>query len=213
MAVPAMLPVAATGAAPERVGCKGRRQIAYAVSVVVDFRMADVTTGDTDTKRNMGVGTRHGRPPRVLSAPARCPSTKDEPGLWVEPLARSCPHAFIVPRPADIRHPVQRAHLLGDSSPRLLKEHIVIDIDPNTDGLPGIEQLRVIVGAAMTVGLILAVLALIISAVVWGYGANSSNPHLASRGKVGVLVSCGAAIICGASVTLVNFFWNVGQSV
>ena len=54
---------------------------------------------------------------------------------------------------------------------------------------------------------------LIISAVVWGYGANSSNPHLASRGKVGVLVSCGAAIICGASVTLINFFWNVGQSV
>ena len=89
----------------------------------------------------------------------------------------------------------------------------MIDIDPNTDGLPGIEQLRVIVGAAMTVGLILAVLALIISAVVWGYGANSSNPHLASRGKVGVLVSCGAAIICGASATLVNFFWNVGQSV
>ncbi|MEV8358643.1 DUF6112 family protein [Microbacterium sp. NPDC076895] len=89
----------------------------------------------------------------------------------------------------------------------------MIDIDPNTDGLPGIEQLRVIVGAAMTVGLILAVLALIISAVIWGYGANSSNPHLASRGKIGVLVSCGAAIICGASVTLVNFFWNVGQSV
>ena len=89
----------------------------------------------------------------------------------------------------------------------------MIDIDPNTDGLPGIEQLRVIVGAAMTVGLILAVLALIIAAVVWGYGANSSNPHLASRGKVGVLVSCGAAIICGASVTLINFFWNVGQSV
>ncbi|WP_165070401.1 DUF6112 family protein [Marisediminicola senii] len=89
----------------------------------------------------------------------------------------------------------------------------MIDIAPNTDGLPGIEQLRVIVGAAMTVGLILAVLALIIAAVVWGYGANSSNPHLASRGKLGVLVACGAAIVCGASVTLVNFFWTVGQSV
>jgi hypothetical protein len=59
MAVPAMLPVAVTGAAPKRVGRKGRRQIAYAVGVVVDFRMTDVTTGDTDTKRNMGVGTRH----------------------------------------------------------------------------------------------------------------------------------------------------------
>ena len=86
-----------------------------------------------------------------------------------------------------------------------------INIDPNSDGLPGIAQLRTIVGAVMTVGLILSVLALIISAIVWGFGANSSNPHLAGRGKVGV--SCGAAVICGASVTLINFFWNVGQQV
>ena len=88
-----------------------------------------------------------------------------------------------------------------------------ITISPNSDGLPGIAQLRTIVGAVMTIGLILSVLALIISAIVWGFGANSSNPHLAGRGKTGVLVSCGAAVICGAAVTLVNFFWNVGQSV
>ncbi|MGJ4050011.1 DUF6112 family protein [Corynebacterium macclintockiae] len=88
-----------------------------------------------------------------------------------------------------------------------------VEITPNDDGLPGIAQLRNIVGAVMTIGLILSVLALIISAIVWGFGANSSNPHLAGRGKVGVLVSCGSAIICGAAVTLINFFWNVGQSV
>ena len=89
----------------------------------------------------------------------------------------------------------------------------MIDIDPNGTGLPGIEQLRIIVGAVMTVGLILSVLALIVSAIVWGFGANSSNPHLASRGKLGVLASWGAAMICGASVTLINFFWGVGQAV
>lgn len=88
-----------------------------------------------------------------------------------------------------------------------------IVIPPNDNGLPGIAALRTVVGAVMTVGLILSVLALIISAVVWGFGANSSNPHLASRGKLGVLISCGAAIITGASVTLINFFWNVGQTV
>lgn len=88
----------------------------------------------------------------------------------------------------------------------------MIDIDPNGTGLPGIDQLSIIVGAVMTLGLILSVLALIISAIVWGFGANSSNPHLASRGKLGVLASCGAAILCGAAVTLVNFFWNVGQA-
>lgn len=89
----------------------------------------------------------------------------------------------------------------------------MIDIDPNSSGLPGIEQLRTIVGAVMTIGLILSVLALIVSAIIWGFGSNSSNPHLASRGKVGVLASCGAAVICGASVTLINFFWTVGQGV
>jgi hypothetical protein len=88
-----------------------------------------------------------------------------------------------------------------------------INIGPNSNGLPGISQLKSIVGASMTVGLILAVLALIISAIVWALGANSSNPHLAGRGKFGVLVGLGAAIVTGASVALVNFFWNVGQSV
>jgi hypothetical protein len=88
-----------------------------------------------------------------------------------------------------------------------------INITPNSDGLPGIAALRTIVGAVMTGGLILSVLALIVAAIVWGFGANSSNPHLASRGKTGVLVSCGAAVVCGAAVTLVNFFWNVGQTV
>ena len=88
-----------------------------------------------------------------------------------------------------------------------------VDISPNSNGLPGIGQLRSIVGASMTVGLILAVLALVVSAVVWAMGANSSNPHLAGRGKLGVLVGVGAAVITGASVALVNFFWNVGQAV
>lgn len=88
-----------------------------------------------------------------------------------------------------------------------------INITPNETGLPGISSLRTIVGAVMTFGLILSVLALIVSAVVWGFGSNSSNPHLAGRGKLGVLIACGAAIICGAAVTLVNFFWDVGQGV
>ncbi|MTV25154.1 hypothetical protein FTX61_06965 [Nitriliruptoraceae bacterium ZYF776] len=88
-----------------------------------------------------------------------------------------------------------------------------VSISPNESGLPGISSLRTIVGAVMTIGLVLSVLALIVSAVVWGFGSNSSNPHLAGRGKTGVLVACAAAIITGASVTLINFFWNVGQGI
>jgi hypothetical protein len=88
-----------------------------------------------------------------------------------------------------------------------------VAIPPNDTGLPGIQALRTIVGAIMTVGLILSVLALLIAAIVWGFGSHSSNPHLAGRGKTGVLVACGAAALCGGAVTLINFFWHVGQTV
>jgi hypothetical protein len=88
-----------------------------------------------------------------------------------------------------------------------------ISIPPNDTGLPGIAALRTVVGAIMTVGLILSVLALLIAAIVWGFGAHSANPNLASRGKSGVLVACGAAALCGGAVTFINFFWNVGQGI
>ncbi|GAA2234159.1 hypothetical protein GCM10010413_36720 [Promicromonospora sukumoe] len=88
-----------------------------------------------------------------------------------------------------------------------------IDIRPNTSGLPGIPQLKEIVGAIMSIGLILAVVALIIAAIVWAFGANSSNPHLAGRGKTGILVAATAGVLCGAAVALVNFGWDLGQQI
>lgn len=88
-----------------------------------------------------------------------------------------------------------------------------VNITPNDNGLPGIAALRTIVGAAMTVGLVLSVLALIVAAVVWAFGAHAGNPHLAGRGKSGVLVACGAAALCGGAVAVVNFFWHVGQGI
>jgi hypothetical protein len=86
-----------------------------------------------------------------------------------------------------------------------------VDIDPNSSGLPGIAQLRTIVGAVMTIGLILRPRA---DHLGDRLGLRREQPtRIWPRGKIGVLVSCGAAIICGASVTLINFFWNVGQAV
>jgi len=41
---------------------------------------------------------------------------------------------------------------------------------------------------------------------VWAVGSHTSNPHHASRGKTGVIVSACAAILVGSAVTIVNFF-------
>lgn len=86
-------------------------------------------------------------------------------------------------------------------------------ISSNTSGLPGLAQLREIVGALLTFGLVACVAALVVSSVVWGFGSNSGNPHLAGRGKTGVVVAAGAALLIGAANAIVTFFSNTGSLV
>lgn len=86
-------------------------------------------------------------------------------------------------------------------------------ISSNTTGLPGLAQLKEIVGALLTFGLVACVAALVASAVVWGFGSNSGNPHLAGRGKTGVIVAAGAALLIGASNAIIAFFSTAGSLV
>jgi hypothetical protein len=87
-----------------------------------------------------------------------------------------------------------------------------VQITPNKDGLPGVNAALRIVGALLTFGLIAAVAGIAIGAMVWAVGSHTSNPHHASRGKAGVLVSAGAAILVGSAVGIVNFFSHTAVS-
>ena len=89
----------------------------------------------------------------------------------------------------------------------------LVNIRPNTTGLPGIAAMETLVGALLTFGLIAAVAAVAISAITWAVGSNSSNPHIAGKGKNGVLVAGAAAMLIGAANTLVTFFSNAGSAV
>mgnify|MGYP003373339275 CR=1 FL=1 len=88
-----------------------------------------------------------------------------------------------------------------------------VDISPNTNGLPGISALETIVGALLTLGLIASVAGIALSSIAWAIGSHSANPHVAGRGKSGVLVSGGAAMLIGAANALVTFFNNAGAAV
>jgi hypothetical protein len=83
-------------------------------------------------------------------------------------------------------------------------------ISPNTSGLPGTSEAEKIVGALLTFGLIAAVAGIAIAAMSWALGSHSANPHLAGRGKTGVIVSCLAAMLVGGADILVNFFASAG---
>jgi uncharacterized membrane protein len=88
---------------------------------------------------------------------------------------------------------------------------LVADVSPNSTGLPGINSLSNIVGALLTIGLIACVAGLVIAAIVWAIGTHSSNPHLGSRGKTGVLVALVAAMLIGGANVLVDFFVTAGK--
>jgi hypothetical protein len=69
------------------------------------------------------------------------------------------------------------------------------------------------VGALLTFGLIAAVAGVALSAITWAIGSNSSNPHVAGRGKNGVLIAGAAAMLIGAANSLVTFFTNAGAAI
>ncbi len=86
-------------------------------------------------------------------------------------------------------------------------------VTPNGNGLPGLEAAKKIVGALLTFGLVASVAGVAISALVWALSAHNGNSHYASRGKMGVVVAAGAAMLIGGADTIVAFFQNAGSSI
>lgn len=86
-----------------------------------------------------------------------------------------------------------------------------MDIFPDFDGLSGIGELRETVGALLMFVLVIAVLMLIISAICWAVGSAHGNHSVAVKGRIGVLVSLGAAILAGGGVAWMNWLISVGE--
>ena len=82
---------------------------------------------------------------------------------------------------------------------------------PDFDGLGGIGDLRAVIGALLTFVLIVAVLMLIVSAIVWAIAAANGNHAIASKGRTGVLVALGAAVLAGGGVAWMNWLIALGD--
>ena len=86
-----------------------------------------------------------------------------------------------------------------------------MDVFPDFDGLAGIGDLEQVIGALLTIVLIVAVLMVIVSAICWALGASHGNHSLASKSRIGVLVGIGAAALAGAGVAWVNWLIVLGR--
>lgn len=85
-----------------------------------------------------------------------------------------------------------------------------MDVGPNFGAVGGSGDLRAIVGALLTYGLIVAVLTLVISATTWAISSSSGNWHTAQKAKRGCFVAIGGATFTGAALTWANWLLDIG---
>lgn len=86
-----------------------------------------------------------------------------------------------------------------------------MDVFPDFGGLDGISDLQTVIGALLTIVLIVAVLMLIVSAIIWAIAASTGNYAIASKARTGTLVALGAAALAGCGVAWVNWLISVGE--
>ena len=85
-------------------------------------------------------------------------------------------------------------------------------VTPDTSAVAG-TGLEQVVGALLTIVLIVSVAAMIAAAIMWGFGQATGSWQAAHKGRLGVLVAFGAAVLAGAAVALLNFLIGVGSGI
>lgn len=85
-------------------------------------------------------------------------------------------------------------------------------VGPNFGAVGGSSQLRQIVGALLTYSLIVSVLMVVVCAATWAIGTANGNWQSASRGKTGLYVALGGAVLTGGALAWANWLLGVGST-
>ncbi|MFV0405480.1 MAG: DUF6112 family protein [Propioniciclava sp.] len=89
---------------------------------------------------------------------------------------------------------------------------LAVTVFPDFDAVGGRELILEVLGALLTIVLVAAVLSLLVSAILWALRSGNGNYRLAATGRVGVLISFGAAGLAGAGTAWMNFLIDLGPT-
>lgn len=78
---------------------------------------------------------------------------------------------------------------------------------------PGKQQLADLIATLRTWSVVACVIAIIVAAVLWAWGAQSQNAAQATQGKKGVIVAVAAAALIFAAEALVDFGIKFGEGI
>jgi hypothetical protein len=85
-------------------------------------------------------------------------------------------------------------------------------VGPDFGAVGGSSQLRAIVGALLTYGLIVAVLMVIVCAATWSIASAQGSWQTATKAKVGLFVALGGAALTGGALAWANWLLDVGAT-
>ena len=83
---------------------------------------------------------------------------------------------------------------------------------PDLSGIGGIGRLEGVIGALMSIVLMVAVLMIAVCAAAWAVGSWQANPAAAGRARAGLLVAIAAAALDGGGLAWLNFLIHLGPT-
>jgi hypothetical protein len=89
---------------------------------------------------------------------------------------------------------------------------VLASVGPDFGAVGSSSELRKIVGALLTYGLITAVLVVVICAATWAISSSNGSWHTASKAKTGLFVALGGAALTGGALAWANWLLDVGAS-
>jgi hypothetical protein len=85
-------------------------------------------------------------------------------------------------------------------------------VGPDFGAVGGAGDLRRVVGALLTYGLVIAVLMVVACAATWTLASAQGNWQTASKAKSGLFVALGGAVLTGGSLAWANWLLSIGAS-
>jgi len=85
-------------------------------------------------------------------------------------------------------------------------------VGPDFGAVGGASDLRKIVGALLTYGLISAAMMVVLCAATWAIGSAQGSWQTASKAKAGLFVALGGAVLAGGALVWANWLLDVGAT-
>jgi len=85
-------------------------------------------------------------------------------------------------------------------------------VAPDFGAVGGSNELRKVVGALLTYGLVTAALMVVTCAATWAIGSAQGSWQTASKAKVGLFVALGGAALTGGALVWANWLLDVGAT-